>query len=349
MTETSGMDLTGKTDSLGIYILTYPKDYHLAKVLIRSIRSYHPDLPIMIVPGTGFDLNDHPFTDLPILHTCRPEWSDFEYYDRKFWVFDGPFERFIYLDSDMLCVRPFHSLLAAVKDQEKPFLYVNVEPHLLHGSRDDVTRRAKIESLNDAGQLGNLENLVHFDPAFDWKDAYPFNTGLFATSKSSFDADIFTDFRVRLHEFYETTLKCHYHGRCFKLFFGDQGQLVYLARKMNLNLISLYPDSHFVWGGDMIVDPVGRMLPMESDYTFIHWAGCPRPSPSLCNRGILFRIKLFLLHRDSGLRYSYEDQRNVPGLASWLRHCDETSILYVLEYSANDLLGMLKALVRRCR
>jgi hypothetical protein len=54
------------TDSFGIYILTYPGDYHLSMILVRSIQQVSPDLPIMIIPGEGFDLNEHPF-DIPVM------------------------------------------------------------------------------------------------------------------------------------------------------------------------------------------------------------------------------------------------------------------------------------------
>lgn len=50
----------------GIYVMTYPGDYHLSKMLVRSIQQVSPGLPIMIISGEGFDLNDHPF-DVPIL------------------------------------------------------------------------------------------------------------------------------------------------------------------------------------------------------------------------------------------------------------------------------------------
>lgn len=51
-------------DGFGIYIMTYPGDYQLSTILVRSIQEVSPGMPIMIIPGEGFDLDDHPF-DIP--------------------------------------------------------------------------------------------------------------------------------------------------------------------------------------------------------------------------------------------------------------------------------------------
>ena len=50
----------------GVYILTYPGDFHLSTVLVLSIQKVSPDVPIMIIPGEGFDREDHPF-HVPIM------------------------------------------------------------------------------------------------------------------------------------------------------------------------------------------------------------------------------------------------------------------------------------------
>ena len=53
-------------ESFGIYVLTYPGDFHLSTALINSLKHFHPEIPIIIIPGEGFDLNNHPFNE-PIM------------------------------------------------------------------------------------------------------------------------------------------------------------------------------------------------------------------------------------------------------------------------------------------
>jgi hypothetical protein len=64
--------------NFGVYILTFPRDYHLAGALINSLKHFAPNVPVMIVPGTGFDGQDHPFGDIPIMEIPKDETSRFE-------------------------------------------------------------------------------------------------------------------------------------------------------------------------------------------------------------------------------------------------------------------------------
>ena len=50
----------------GVYVMTYPGDFHLSTILVRSIQQVNPDIPVMIIPGEGFDFNNHPF-DVPVM------------------------------------------------------------------------------------------------------------------------------------------------------------------------------------------------------------------------------------------------------------------------------------------
>jgi len=50
----------------GVYILSYPGDFHLSLVLVRSIQHVSPGVPVMVIPGEGFERDDHPFV-VPIM------------------------------------------------------------------------------------------------------------------------------------------------------------------------------------------------------------------------------------------------------------------------------------------
>ena len=117
----SGIDDAGR---FGIYILTYPGDFYLSAVLVRSIKRFNPDDPIMIISGEGFDREHHPF-DVPIM----PEpsglfWPEVGYQDRKIWAFQGLFETFLYLDADRICTQSLGSLIERIARQKGNFLYV---------------------------------------------------------------------------------------------------------------------------------------------------------------------------------------------------------------------------------
>jgi hypothetical protein len=69
------------SEKFGIYRLAYPGDYYLSSILVRSIQQVSPDIPIMIIPGEGFDLNDHPF-DVPVMPIPLGFWATGKsYYD----------------------------------------------------------------------------------------------------------------------------------------------------------------------------------------------------------------------------------------------------------------------------
>ena len=107
----------------GVYILTYPGDYHLSSMLVRSIQQVSPAIPIMIIPGEGFDHHDHPF-DVPIMPVPPGFWAEIGHQDRCFWAFQGPFETFLYLDADMICTKSLESLRQRVVQQQGNFIYV---------------------------------------------------------------------------------------------------------------------------------------------------------------------------------------------------------------------------------
>jgi hypothetical protein len=94
--------LRNEMGEFGIYVMTYPGDFHLSIPLIRSIRYFHPDISITIIPGEGFDHEDHPF-DVEILPLPDGFWGTVGHQSRDFWAFQGPYERFLYLDADIIC------------------------------------------------------------------------------------------------------------------------------------------------------------------------------------------------------------------------------------------------------
>jgi len=170
---------------IGIYILTYPGDFHLSTVLVRSIRRFNPDIPIMIIPGEGFDREHHPF-DVPIM----PEpsglfWPKVGYQDRKIWAFQGPFETFLYLDADTICTKSLEPLFERIALQKGNFLYV--QPWLDDQEWQSVVRdtsHPKHEQfVEHAFSTIGQGPLADFDPDHDFLSNSKFNSGVFASRR----------------------------------------------------------------------------------------------------------------------------------------------------------------------
>jgi hypothetical protein len=50
---------------------------------------------------------------------CRPVfWAEIGHQDRCFWAFQGPFETFLHLDADMICIKSLENLRQLVAQQQ---------------------------------------------------------------------------------------------------------------------------------------------------------------------------------------------------------------------------------------
>ena len=268
---------------IGIYILTYPGDYHLSTALIRSLRYFGCDVPIMIIPGEGVDLHDNPF-DVPIMATPGGFWGELGHADRKFWSFQGPYDKFIYMDSDIVCTRSLTPFISRLENQSDALSMST------YRSTDAEWRSAIADSANVlhdscvnrvSSQLGNVELLSEFDPEFDPYARYPFNSGLFASTREAISEEAFADLHTRERTFFHDRLNRSFQWDSHHLFFGDQGRLNYLVDRLGIERHGTFPVGHYHWGGDALALPLETVLAGEAPCNFVHWAGTPRPSPSL--------------------------------------------------------------------
>jgi hypothetical protein len=165
------------------------------------------------------------------------------------------------------------------------------------------------------GQLGNIENLADFDPAYRLDERYPINAGVFASARFALQEDHFRELYEREAEFYRRELGKAFTWDSHDLFFGDQGRLNYLIWKQKVPLFDLYPEGHYLWGGRGAVR-LEQVLAARARFTFIHWAGCPRPSPSKFSETPLLRL---LASTYAGLPEDYGRLDEVPALRVWER------------------------------
>lgn len=321
--------------SFGIYIMTYPGDYHLALALIKSIQHFSPGIPITILPGDGFTHKDHPFTQFPVLTSNEKKWELFTFMDRKFRLFEGPYKYFLYLDADIICTADFRSLFKALEEtKDSPGIFANL-PHKYYGQTtskpfgDD--RKVKITG----GQLGTVEEIKKFDASFfdEIDQQYPFNAGLFAAHRDAFQYKELFEFKMREIFFFEKVLMKPYDCRNSYLFYVDQGRFNYMAWKKKLPIYSLYPHAHYIWGGKPFPFNVKEVLNKECAIPFIHWAGCPRPSASLFNKAPLF----YLYAKMWGfLGYKPSLFTSVPGKDIWDFFCTKKKISEIVNFTLQD-------------
>lgn len=311
------IDAPAAVGELGFYILTYPGDYHLATALIQSLRHFGCDMPIMIIPGEGVDPNDHPF-DVPLMSPPTGFWAEMGHADRKFWAFQGPYDKFVYLDSDVICTRPLAPFISQLRNQSGLFLDANLP---IEDSEWQAAVRDPTNALHDvcvnrvSSQLGNASLLADFDPEFDPYSRYPFNSGLFASSRDTIPEQAFANLHSRERTFFENRLEIPFDWRSHRLFFGDQGRLNYLVDRLGIERHGTHPYGHYEWGGEALELSLETVLAGQARCNFVHWAGTPRPSASLfCRRPLLP-----LLTMAYPMAPSYKRLREIPAYSVW-RH-----------------------------
>ena len=285
----------------GIYILTYPGDFHLSLPLIRSLKYFHPDIPVMIIPGEGFNRSDHPF-NTHILPEPEGFWGTMGHQSRDFWAFQGPFDKFLYLDADLICTSSLSSLFRRLRAQEGPFLFAHI------CFTDQMTWKAAIEDkshpMHEAAiawvrrALGNPELLTQFDADYDPYATAPFNSGIFASRRGAItEVDLKALFEKKEALFYENILKRTFSWKLNDLFYTDQGRLNYLVDKLKLPIIDLKPDGHDYWAGDIVERiTIDKFIHNRLEFKFIDLGR--RSSPS----SIYFLSSATSLARSSYLR-----------------------------------------------
>jgi hypothetical protein len=278
----------------GVYILTYPGDYHLSCILVRSIQHVSPDLPIMIIPGEGFDLNDHPF-DVPVMPIPTGFWAEIGYQDRDFWAFQGPFETFLYLDADTIVVKSLDDLAKRVVRQQGDFIYVQpwMNDEQWRSVIRDPTHPEHNKYLQEVRSEVGPASLDTFDPDHDCYAHRNFNSGAFASRRFAIKESNLASLNEAERKFYRDVLGIEeWNWKSSKLFFRDQGRLNYLVDKLSIPVFPLEPDLVCRAGASasafqVSFDEVEKNSP---DFHFIHWMGAKSPTPSYFCNGPLFRL-----------------------------------------------------------
>ncbi len=283
------IDATGR---FGTYILTYPGDYHLSTVLVQSIKRLNPDLPIMIIPGVGFDREDHPF-DVPVMpEPSGSFWPTVGHQDRKIWAFQGPFELFLYLDADTIVTKSLNQLIARILRQEGRFFYVQqwMEEQEWQAIVENPSHPSHEPTVQNAIATIGQGPLSDFDPGHNFLARCKFNTGVFASRRLSIKESEFESLNHAERRFYRDRLGVNeWTWHSSELFFRDQGRLNYLTEKLSIPTYPLAPEFICRAGADPITVKPEDVERGACEFHVIHWTGAA-PSPSFFCSMPLFRL-----------------------------------------------------------
>jgi hypothetical protein len=353
-----GTTRTDQTAPFGVYILTYPGDFHLSAILVRSIQRVSPGVPIMIIPGEGFERDDHPF-EVPIMATPSGSfWPELGHMDRKFWAFHGPFETFLYLDADTICTASLDPLIRRLARQQEDFILV--QPWIDDQDWSTVMRDAT-HPLHDgyvrhvASTIGRGP-LARFDPDYGFRARYPFNAGVFASRRLAIKEADLAALNQAERAFYRDVLGLEaWSWRSNALFFRDQGRLNYLVGKLSIPVQPLRPELICPAGASATEVPVAAVERGACDFHIVHWMGAKSPSPSLFCSGPFFRIYASLWsfvgrRTDRWIAPGYERLSACVGYALWRHHHERAfgpmPLRTRLRWSWPDLKKTCRLLIR---
>jgi hypothetical protein len=345
----------------GVYVMTYPGDFHLSTMLVRSIQAVSSTLPIMIIPGEGFDLDNHPF-DVPVLPLPTSGfWKEIGHQDRDFWAFQGPFKTFLYLDADTIVVKSLDSLAQRISRQQGDFIYIQ-------SVMDDERWQAVIQNPEHpdhnlyrqtiARDIGRGP-LSEFDPDHDFLLHKPFNSGVFAGSRLAINESDLAALNEAERKFYRENLDIEdWTWKSSELFFRDQGRLNYLVRKLSIPTFPLEPELICVSGASSVSVSVDDVKNSACDFHVIHWMGSKAPTPSYFCTKPLFSLYAYLwayVGRETGrfVRPNYEQLQECTGYSVWRFHYQlafgSFSLPERLRWSLRDLKRVLILLGRWLR
>jgi hypothetical protein len=202
-----------KTAPFGFVTGCHPGDKFMVQATLASIRHFCPEAPICLVADGAVEVSDlERQYGLFVLRTNELADSRMKalccgsYYAKLSAMWEGPFEHFVWLDSDSIVWGNFTSQINFSLDFQIFWSEISIPA----------------DAAEVPGWLGHfyfdLENLLQCDPCFEWRGRPYFSTGAFAARRNAIS--------------FEKWLEVKNWERKFsnKLFqFGEQGQLEYMV------------------------------------------------------------------------------------------------------------------------
>jgi hypothetical protein len=150
-------------------------DWTLA--LLDSLRRFAPTLPVRVIPyddrqselAIALDLRGHAYLESPEIESLHRIGSRFYPYDdfsargfRKLAAFSGPFERFLFLDSDVVALGPLGELLEAIERTDSDLVYFDTDLDQVFRPGPDRRRLESAHELHgfNAGLFASRRGLL---------------------------------------------------------------------------------------------------------------------------------------------------------------------------------------------
>ena len=252
----------------GIYLVANDKVIENAITLLKSIRYYDAEVPVCLIP---FNEDYHKvaaalakygveiFPELQFIDNFTNKIAEIFDRDflalpnkmRKFVLWFGPFDQFLYIDTDIIVFEK----IANVLDYLTNFEFVCCDYHY------------KNRKLNDVFSLLVLEKAIFSQNQL--QDV--FNSGFWASKKGIFSQE----------KLYELLKECAQHREYFDFSAKttDQPILNYIILKSTqnrLNLVKLSDKEPGSWAGSKHFQEKNHILyDGEKPLRYLHWAGMP--------------------------------------------------------------------------
>lgn len=253
------------------------------RALLSSLRTHCPGLPVAVIPfddrqeklSTLLAQAGHTYFDGPAisrLHSLgRRFYPDDEFSARgfrKLAAFTGPFDRFLFLDSDVVALGPVDDLLEAIQDSSADLVYFDTD----------------VEQVYRPGEI--------YRSVTARRPVVGFNAGLFASRRGILSPERFEHALSNIGEGWETELVANAEQPFFNLTVERLGLTCVRASELVRDTCSTcWPAA-----GRLEFDGVAHRLRSSGRWDegwrmrFAHWAGI-RLSPQMPNRDVWLRYR----------------------------------------------------------
>ncbi|MEM1367381.1 MAG: Npun_R2821/Npun_R2822 family protein [Cyanobacteria bacterium P01_H01_bin.15] len=253
----------------GIYIVANDKVAENAITLLNTLRLHDPDIPVVMLPFdsnyqyAAKELKDRHgvtvFPDLPLVEQFTQRVGEIFERDflklpnkmRKFALWFGPFERFLYIDTDIITFQPVTPILENLQTYD----FVCCDHH---------HKKRKLRDIFDPYILE-----IGLFPEAQLSDV--FNSGFWGSRQGLFT----------LPELYELFQDASSHREYFDFTHNVTDQpllnfVIFKTTEKRLNLTKLYPDEPGSWGGSPGFEERNHILyDQNRKLRYLHWAGQP--------------------------------------------------------------------------
>jgi hypothetical protein len=164
----------------GCYTLANDLVLDWALALLASLRRFAPDLPVAVIPfddrqvalASHLDRLGHRYlesAEIDRFHELGRRFYPADEFSargfRKLAAFSGPFERFVFLDTDVLALGPLDDLLAAITTETVDLVYFDTDVEQVFGPgplRRTLEARSELAGFN-AGLFASRHGLLDAD------------------------------------------------------------------------------------------------------------------------------------------------------------------------------------------